>query len=259
MLSSGLRDHIHAAVRARLSLAAGDPFPVIVVRRAVSVHANGDSVRIEVEGVAGSGVAGYTHSGAGGVSVAAGEALTVRISSASSVPAPELMSELQGLKCAVSEARDAEDERSRKLVKMLAQVVHNQASYINMYPGFRPQTVSDSQRARTTAPGERPAELSRAPSSLAVLWQEWKEGLNGNKPACLFTSRESGRKDLKSTFCRRKRLWWLWRDVIKAGHDVARALEATKQAYGEDLEVMQYLEAIRKDDGAAVRVRLGML
>ena len=51
----------------------------------------------------------------------------------------------------------------------------------------------------------RPAQLSRNVNSLGALWDEWLIGLNGNKPAKDFTSRERGANRHK--YSKRLHVW----------------------------------------------------
>ena len=66
-------------------------------------------------------------------------------------------------------------------------------------PGVRIQNAGGGASARE-APA--PANLSKCPKYLHVLWAEYESGIGGDKPAQLFTPAERGR--VKFKYSRRK-------------------------------------------------------
>ena len=59
-------------------------------------------------------------------------------------------------------------------------------------------------------------DLSRLPKFLYGLWDEYKAGLKGRKPAKLYTSTERGR--CKYTYTRRKVVWSKIEELVLGGH-----------------------------------------
>ena len=59
-------------------------------------------------------------------------------------------------------------------------------------------------------------KMSKCPRTLHVLWNEYEFGLNGQKTAKNFTSRERGAN--RFTYSRRKVFWDKVTELIRAGH-----------------------------------------
>lgn len=91
------------------------------------------------------------------------------------------------------------------------------------------------------------ASLSPAPRSLHVLWAEWQFGIGGRKPARLFTRRESGVEQHKSTFSRRKAFWELMEYLIRSGLTHEGACARIYQVYGENRSISSILSRINSD------------
>jgi hypothetical protein len=89
------------------------------------------------------------------------------------------------------------------------------------------------------------AKLSKAPESLEVLWKEFTDGINGNKPARDFTPAERGAN--KSLYCRRKVFWDCIDIHCKMGFDWRVAVNKVYEAYGNNLPVTQILLAMTAD------------
>ena len=72
--------------------------------------------------------------------------------------------------------------------------------------------------------GEDPVErgdvetivLVQCPRTLDILWMEYEFGVRGNKPAKLFTARESGK--VKFSYSSRKPVWTLVEKMIHNGY-----------------------------------------
>eukprot|EP00957_Ditylum_brightwellii_P041175 3117040-Ditylum_brightwellii.AAC.1 len=81
-------------------------------------------------------------------------------------------------------------------------------------------------------PGEdrRPTVFGCCPRTFEVLWDKWQNGLNGNKPARLFTRAERGRD--KHKYTRRNVFWKCMVCLIRNGSDVANAIGRIKEVYG---------------------------
>jgi hypothetical protein len=86
------------------------------------------------------------------------------------------------------------------------------------------------------------ASLSSTPASLNDLWVEWQFGIGGRKPARLFTERESGVAQLKSTFSRRKVFWEVMEYLIRTGHTHDGACIRIYQVYGENRSITYILK-----------------
>jgi hypothetical protein len=88
------------------------------------------------------------------------------------------------------------------------------------------------------------ASLSPTPKTLNALWVEWQFGIGGRKPARLFTVHESGVKQLKSTFSRRKAFWELMEHLIRSGYTHDGACDRIYQVYGENRSITYILKQI---------------
>jgi len=64
----------------------------------------------------------------------------------------------------------------------------------------------------------KPAELSKNPRSIQLLWIEYKVGLNGRKPAQQFTSAEKNvNKAMAQKYSRRNNVWLCIQRIANAG------------------------------------------
>jgi hypothetical protein len=72
---------------------------------------------------------------------------------------------------------------------------------------------------------DRNVTLNGRPRHLFELWQEWTEGINGQKPAKNFTAVERNNKTggLKQKFYRRLMVWKTQARLIDGGMSVAEA------------------------------------
>ena len=115
------------------------------------------------------------------------------------------------------------------------------------------ETVDDEDGAegRASRVAPRPlATLYRSPKSLYDLWQEYQFGLDGQKPAKEFNSRERGKN--KSMYCRRKVFWDVVKNLINAGYTSDTAIDKVYQVYGRSTSVTSILVMMvrdRKDGG----------
>ena len=85
------------------------------------------------------------------------------------------------------------------------------------------------------------AELS--PRNLHVLWQEYQEGIGGDRKAArLFTTEERGK--VKHKYHRRKVVWDLISRLIRAGHT---ACDRIYNVYGQDKSVTYIINKLKND------------
>jgi hypothetical protein len=186
--------------------------------------------------------AGTMHVGGG--FVPAGHAWGSGTTAVSAIPATPVGLYLS-LKRSVDEMRT---NMATQLLEVSRQVKRFHATYVS-HINFPVQ-----RQARDNTPSnQRPAVLSKAPANLHVMWTEYIDGINGNKPAGSFTAAERG--TCKSTYCRRNHFWKAILAVTNRGHSVEHALALLKEAYGEGHTVSQYLTKIGKDRGQALLVR----
>ena len=104
----------------------------------------------------------------------------------------------------------------------------------------------DGAEGRTPRVAPRPlAQLYRSPKSLYDLWQEYQFGLNGEKAAKDFSSRERGKN--KSMYCRRKVFWDVISTLIRAGFTSDTAIDKVYQVYGRGTSVTSILVMMVRD------------
>ena len=88
-------------------------------------------------------------------------------------------------------------------------------------------------------------DLSRLPKTLYDLWDEYTVGLEGHKPAKLYTSTERGRCKYKYT--RRKVVWSKVEELVLGGHTAHAAIDMILDHYGKEKSVTQVINLMRKD------------
>ena len=93
----------------------------------------------------------------------------------------------------------------------------------------------------------RPAVLAM-PRDLYQLWNEYTQGLQGNKPASQFTTPERGR--WKHKYTRRKVFWDFVKGMINAGQTINIAIDRLYQVYGRDKSVTAIINQLRRDRNA---------
>ena len=89
----------------------------------------------------------------------------------------------------------------------------------------------------------RPAQLSRNVNSLGALWDEWLIGLNGNKPAKDFTSRERGANRHK--YSKRLHVWRCISRHVGAGFSAEVVIDRIHQCFGYNLSVTRIIKAFQ--------------
>jgi hypothetical protein len=96
----------------------------------------------------------------------------------------------------------------------------------------------------------QPARLVRKPTSVLQLWQEYKVGLNGNKPAQQFTmSERNSSRDLKQIWHRRNKVWALIERMIQRGFSAEIAIHRIEQVYGSNITITALVKKIQEDKG----------
>jgi hypothetical protein len=96
----------------------------------------------------------------------------------------------------------------------------------------------------------RPARLVHKPTAVLQLWQEYKVGLNGNKPAQQFTMNErNSSRDLKTMWHRRNKVWALIERMIQRGFSAEMAIHRIEQVYGSNISITTLIQKIQADKG----------
>ena len=107
------------------------------------------------------------------------------------------------------------------------------------------------QVGNLTAEGEnvfRPAILSRNPKTLAVLWDEWCNGIGGNLPAKDFEPSQRGKKGVKANYSFRKPFWNIMERLLDKGVTVAEGLRSVDNVYAKYGSVTKQLKEMAKDE-----------
>lgn len=89
------------------------------------------------------------------------------------------------------------------------------------------------------------ATLSRCPKTCHALWREYQYGIGNNKPAKEFTSAERGRN--KYNYNRRKYVWDIVSELVRAGVSADVACDRIHNVYGGNSSVTTIINRIRKD------------
>jgi hypothetical protein len=88
--------------------------------------------------------------------------------------------------------------------------------------------------------------LSKCPKDLFILWKEYEFGLEGRKPAKLFTSVEKGM--VSSVYSKRHKVWKLIQDLInKRNEDSRVVIDSIYAAYG-NVSVTKIFKNIQRDE-----------
>ena len=91
------------------------------------------------------------------------------------------------------------------------------------------------------------AQLSTLPCRLLVLWLEYIFGLNGRKPARLFTIAERNRKKIKQKYYRRNVLWKCMARLVQSGHTPEQAADELYKIYVNKSPVTKMSDLIAKE------------
>ena len=92
------------------------------------------------------------------------------------------------------------------------------------------------------------AILMHSPRNLHVLWDEYVNGVGGNKPAKYFTRAERGRCKFK--YSRRKHVWDMVDGMVRAGIPSRDAVDRIYTHYGPQLSPTAIINLIKGDKKA---------
>ncbi|KNC87450.1 hypothetical protein SARC_00432 [Sphaeroforma arctica JP610] len=106
-------------------------------------------------------------------------------------------------------------------------------------------THNNGESSNSNNSDNRPAELIDGPKSLRILWDEYERGINGNKPASLFTRAERG--SVKGVYSFRLTFWRAMERLNARGNSIDLSIEKLYHAFGETLSIAGLIREIRKD------------
>ena len=93
-----------------------------------------------------------------------------------------------------------------------------------------------------------PARLSSNLRTLRALWNEYKFGIDGRKPAEHFSVQErTSSNSLKQKYWRRNHIWKTIARLVRGGHSVDRAIVLIQNAYGFKTSVSKIIELMIRD------------
>lgn len=93
-----------------------------------------------------------------------------------------------------------------------------------------------------------PATLSNNPRTLICLWNEYKFGINGRKPAENFTIAErNSNRSLRQKYWRRDLIWKAMARSVRGGRTAQSAAIQIQSAYGYDTSLTKIIEAMIRD------------
>ena len=92
-----------------------------------------------------------------------------------------------------------------------------------------------------------PATLSNNPRSLLLLWQEYRHGINGRKPAERFTREERNKKDIKQKYYRRNHVWQTIARLVRGSLAAEVVIERIYSVYGYDSSPTKIITALVRD------------
>ena len=87
--------------------------------------------------------------------------------------------------------------------------------------------------------------LSSLPRTLYDLWDEYTIGLEGRKPAKLYSPIERGR--CKHKYCRRKVVWGKIQELVNAGYTSHVAIDMILDHYGRDKTTTHVINLMKRD------------
>ena len=113
-----------------------------------------------------------------------------------------------------------------------------------------PHRVGVPTLDRIATPRDNPTQgnafLSQSPKNLHELWQEYEVGINGHKPARMFTANERGRVSKK--YSRRNLVWQKIVDLCRLGHTHVIAIDKVYEKYGSECTVTQIVNKISAEN-----------
>ena len=138
------------------------------------------------------------------------------------------------------------EDMKNEMISILAEhrqymvTINSNVGRIATQPVVRRSVLSSS-----SARAANPAQLSRSPKSLYLLWDEYEIGLEGNKAAKDFTQHERGA--VKHNYCRRNVFWEVVERLMRRGHTSRVAIDMIRAAYGLSKSVTQVINLMRDD------------
>ena len=95
-----------------------------------------------------------------------------------------------------------------------------------------------------------PATLNGNPRTLQRLWDKYKFGINGRKPAEYFTTAEKNvNKRIKQKYWRRDVVWQTIARLVRGGRTVQVAIYQIQNAYGYETSITKLVNALLLDKG----------
>ena len=93
------------------------------------------------------------------------------------------------------------------------------------------------------------ATLSSNPRSLHELWREYEFGIDGRKPARLFTRAEKNIRSggIKQKYYRRNTIWSTIQRMVSNGHTHQAAIARIRDVYGVGASITQIIDRIIRD------------
>jgi hypothetical protein len=83
------------------------------------------------------------------------------------------------------------------------------------------------------------------PRTLNILWEEYVNGIDGRKAACLFTSQERG--GVKHKYYRRKVIWDCISALVRAGLTAQVAIDRIYDVYGPNTPFTRIINQLKRD------------
>ena len=110
-----------------------------------------------------------------------------------------------------------------------------------------PSVAAVGDSSRVQLPAGRPAQLVRGSKlrSLGDLWLEYEIGLDGNKPAKLFTIAEKGM--VSSLYSFRKIFWSVMEKLLQRGHTLESALGVFERVHGSSSSITTIIRELKKE------------
>lgn len=122
----------------------------------------------------------------------------------------------------------------------------------NQQPVVQPATRTTGNPRRSQQQiqcQDLPALLSKNPKSLLDLWKEYKQGINGRKPAEQFTTHERNSRlgGIKQKYYRRRVVWDCMERLVQRGFSPPAAANKILDVYGRDQSVTQIINLMIRD------------
>jgi hypothetical protein len=152
------------------------------------------------------------------------------------------------------------EELKNEMISILAEhrnymvTMNSNLRRIAIQPVVRRSVIPSSSSAQgagttttsTTTTTLKPAQLSKAPNSLYLLWDEYEKGLGDNKAAKDFTERERGGA-VKYNYYRRNVFWETIERLMRRGHTSRVAIDMVRVAYGQGLSVTAVINLMKEE------------